>query len=919
MLSISEKIYCEGNNNNISYLSYTGSLTEYTNPSTAKTVLYFSYTGIFKINLPIKIGAKYKVIINYTKVGLIAPNFTGFTHNYKYFTATSSIFSFEISSVGDKFYLDSIELIELTSTIVDTEENIEFNKFSGVFTDIEHLTGEYSFNFNIILNSKSDFIRYPNDNRVSYIGVLNGKSGAVIINSKDDNYIDVIFVEEISNLIQALQNTTLKQCAIASEMFSIETSKDSDLNCLYNYIDSDNFSQNLGFLLSGGLVKVLDYNLTIQHLKPAVKLISLFDSIFEKIGYAYDTDLFSLPFVQNLGVANYQYYKDIEIAEYSATLTGSTSMSAISLDQQLASSIIPSLTDAGGGGFVSNFFTTAKNATNEFKFKSKITLTTETAESSSFEYPYNFSISFNLTVKFYDLSRGLLFASESKNVKLVKYETKDVEFDIETSINTIASGQIFARIEIEVQNTDISGSDATFDSNFDYDNIVDITVDGDWSMNENENIKPAKDYEIRQILPEMSAYEFVKSIINLFALQIEFKNNTLTLYTFDDYFIRQSTLLDFTNRAILKEKTMPSAYLSKNYKYNYLEDNTQNKTYFDKINNFISNNCENETNIEIPFNLPTNKNNNCFEVLDHLITPFNNLEWRNPYTTQKEIKGNFLILQDKKSLNLDVEHENGSISQMSTIPLGSNNFRNFTASFTSVWTEYKTGIAELFLNTKLNEFKNANSYKQNIEILLTQLDYEKIKKNTLINIDGQKYLIDKLSNFNPNKLTKMELIKTALNENFTGVFLYEQHYDIVFTPQGAYVTDTFSGSTYSSGSISQTAETICASSSVCKLKVTINNGFEYSTDEVTWVAIPVGTEITLANNVVNQYYLRLNGVAEGTYRLKLEATIADVLIDSSLFTYFLHSTTGSSNDDLVMANINTGEQKIINAIISNEL
>ncbi len=435
--------------------------------------------------------------------------------------------------------------------------------------------------------------------------------------------------------------------------------------------------------------------------------------------------------------------------------------------------------------------------------------------------------------------------------------------------------------------------------------LFDVKINGTLEWVSHEKIPPKNTFEYKDLVPDISQAEFIKTIANLFNLRFEFSenNNHITWYTYDEYYMKYSIVKDWSNKLKNSEinKMIGSSIQANKYLFEYKESdgylkklyNTENlHQYGNKELNGINNTNEiEEKKIKIDLSLQE------YEIYNNIIPIINNsvsdpdIIRTYPYSTATPIgtvkENPYLSYMNIAVLPTPIIFRNtlGRKITLSSVPTSSPllQLKNETANGSVNTLEFLEQDKEFSvlkpptLNHYESYFKNDwdcfimnNAEYLKIKIHLNTSEYTDIKLNDIITINGDAYRIDSINNFNKNKLTDIILIKIFFNPNYTGTVVNPTQF-IQITDRNLAVPYTVTNNaTYTSPTDSFDFKYDYLTDAINIVNNDADSSFQISLNSTTWYnlnesdSINIRTAGSLVNGETITIYYRLYNVTTTT-------------------------------------------------------
>jgi len=876
MLYVKKKIYCEGTLLNFPLLY----ANEVLNPKSNKSVRRLVGSTTLKFPVSLTVGNRYYFKFNNTTCDDVTDTtyITGYTKE-GYFTASSNFWTFEVNSVAGGIYFDNIEVIEIDAALIDVvDSTIELTKISNSVTDIENIALEHSKDFEIVNNNKAQSVFvYPNDNRITYIAVLDELQGELILTSRNDEFINAQFVSEQLDFVEKLKNITMSQLDIADKVFEITSDNiinDNDDYCRYSFADLGNYTGGNFFI--GGYIPVWD--IATSHCIVGARLDKIIESISDATEYNITGDWFDSIYCQELTITDFENYKDENIVENKCKFNNNNDytkqwVQAVD-DNNLYAKIQTELTDTTGS-FTSTKFEVTENIYGKLKAELKVTFDTATNDSDGNELGFWFRLSGSVYIILQEGGNEYVVGNQQL-YDINRYNSHSLDFIIDENFRFLKDTEyklsvVFScRAEFEVPHdfADVG-----------YLDFLNLKTSGDYEIEEQSTIRDNTEYPLRRVLPNISAYEFLKNVINFADLQFDYStlNKTFTFYTFDEYFISKSTILNLTNKVDKDSVNMllPSSEINREYKYKYTDSEIlPSQNDLNKLDTFTSFNNEGTQEIELIFTLPEMIYNNF--ILDlGIFYKINDKtgSYNDPYNIREYGNGTFLYFIDKQPTSKILGNELGANVQLNVLTVATSTKANKTLHFHTQFL--KDNVREDYLQRKLNDLINPNLNIIECDIDIQEDEYSQIKHNTLIDYNGNLHRINKLDSFTKDNLTKFELISTLINPHYTGTL-----------PSYTFTGVSFDAASYNAikqvttgntSTVIYDLDVIAVGGTSARLKVITNTSskYTYSTDGgITWLALTVGNYINVPI-ATNSWKIKLNAASASVndYKLEIESYI----------------------------------------------
>ena len=271
-----------------------------------------------------------------------------------------------------------------------------------------------------------------------------------------------------------------------------------------------------------------------------------------------------------------------------------------------------------------------------------------------------------------------------------------------------------------------------------------VTTTGYFSLlvREQSGINFGDDYPIIPNLPDITAFDIIKTMMAMLGLFGNYSKSGIELYSIDDFYSKKSQAIDWTDKVITGSKINSIAFSFGDYaKQNWLkykEDETvlTNADSYLRVDNDI---LETERTIyEMKF-APTD--NTKYSISNHSGVVFEGIAAYFPYYSYDEIEGKLNInkLKDRIVMVIDDDNE--------VQP-----YAVFSASlfFQQLISEYYQGYQKIILNPKVIE----------VTVLLTDLEIYQLDLMTPVYLEqtGNYYIILDLQ-VNRNNTAKAKLIQ----------------------------------------------------------------------------------------------------------------------------------------------------------------
>jgi len=467
---------------------------------------------------------------------------------------------------------------------------------------------------------------------------------------------------------------------------------------------------------------------------------------------------------------------------------------------------------------------------------------------------------------------------------------------------------------------------------FMYDKILEVTPKGKIKFKHSTSKPPVPNYgtnyndvysvtkfSIKDLVPNTPQIDFIKNIANLFNLRFEIDdfNKVINWYTFDEYYIKNSSVKDFTNKIDKTNitKLIGNEFQSNSnvFKFKECKGNDvelYNSAYELKYGSLIKkiygdvkskeNVITNGFGIQ-PFsfiygNVPITNNTGVDETFNSTLSMRN--ENGTPFLTYKNI---ITIGKTFSKINfgLDFRDEFLNKTVITTIPTSTHiNKIVSTGSTEDVWTleyfksnypfDYKEPeytSYDYYLSNEFEDIIGVNAEKLECKLHLTNKEYIDLKLNDIIQFEDNMYRIDSVKGFNENKLTNLDLIKISYNPHYSGTSYTPSPYLVVYPLYNSFgIVNT--NTTYTSPVGEFTIDWENLTDDLVVTNTTDSNTDEYwlSFDSgSTWNQLAVGSSYTVSSaatgSLVVQYKLmNVSGVVNPgqLYREYLNFTTSNI-------------------------------------------
>jgi len=506
-----------------------------------------------------------------------------------------------------------------------------------------------------------------------------------------------------------------------------------------------------------------------------------------------------------------------------------------------------------------------------------------------------------------DNTRNNFIFQHTKNIHLANYGSfaDNISYDIDLGIDyNLFSNSDKYRIKISWEGT--GDGENGWKNNKVGTQVVDpvcvVNLDGNVVFNSSDKIVPGNQFNYRDLVPDITQMDFIREIANLYNLRFEYNDNTKTItwYTFDEFYMKYSTVVDYTNKIKKNniKKELGSSYQSSEYNFGYENiDSLLNLNY-----NNINKHKYGYKTIKVPGDFKTKIYNykNYFGLNKFTYTLFDN---NIPLTINKASSSKrfssasslemldvpYLSYQNLNSIfgfgRPDVEDfffrdEEKELKYISIIPSSSvilyhkekdTNSDVYTLemfetpSTCSKWKTPNKNMYDLFLQNDWRDIISSNSEYLTVEVHLTNYEFSELKLNNIIQYEDDMHRIDKILNFNENKLTTMKLLRINFNPNYIGTVLDPFPYIIPSSYDEGYGRVLINDTTYSSSSstfsitYSDLEEPLIVSNNVA------DSYYQISLNNVDWFDLNSGETFTIRtipqlvdNENITIYYRLLN-------------------------------------------------------------
>ncbi len=475
----------------------------------------------------------------------------------------------------------------------------------------------------------------------------------------------------------------------------------------------------------------------------------------------------------------------------------------------------------------------------------------------------------------FDINEGNYIVHNIGNFDLQNFNKGDTKYVLDTNVD-IDYNQFIGNVKYRAKVMVIpSYYNQTVDAGIIYlHQICDVNIEGSMEFDSHDRISTGNQFYFSNVVPKMKQIDFIKNIASLFNLRFEFdvEKKLITWYTFDEYYMKYSDIKNFNN-IIQKDKLVKklgAEFQSNNniFSYKLTKGNVieqyndiyehQFGSYTKRIPGELK---KKETKFENGFGiqpfeyvidgyLPLINNNNKVDIIYSSAIPRNNnvipfLSYSNIIPLNSDI-----IFRKEFLVKIDMLTIPTSSPILSHKPLG-NNSEVYTLEYyqaennSTIYKEPTQNHYDLYLQNDFGTKLNTNAFILDCNVKLDNYDFSQLKLNDIIEYEENLFMIDKITGFNENKLTKLTLLKINFNPNYTGTVLepfayihpdsYHEGFGYVFTTNAIYISGVDSFDVTYDG---LTDDLIIHNNG-------FDNKYQISLDGVIWNNFPSGADFTL--------------------------------------------------------------------------
>jgi hypothetical protein len=301
-----------------------------------------------------------------------------------------------------------------------------------------------------------------------------------------------------------------------------------------------------------------------------------------------------------------------------------------------------------------------------------------------------------------------------------------------------------------------------------------------------DKIAPTYSFNIADILPEMNQLDFIKTIVQMFNLYVEFDEKVITYKTRDEYFsngnIENLSTVNINSTNLI----LPSKYVKKFYKWHYNQpDNGEikryNETHFSNYGDLdlsIGHNFDEEQTFETPVSIVYHHQFDNFEIGRtcsndvendrRIFSGINEDNYYNDWDMPSEITFGVFAYEnnpvDENNEVLKVVDEKFSVAPnpCSGYPLTDCYVLSIANKCLSNEIHY-SNLYNNYWKSEIENITNPTSNKIEIKTYLSNKEYAKMNLNNTIRFENGYYYIETISDWNSNSLTKITLLKRISN------------------------------------------------------------------------------------------------------------------------------------------------------------